>query len=199
MDNTTVKLEIEADFGCFTDPLSGASFRTYPFATFSALKQIAYAIADTHNAYAKPVLLRICNPVKYANYTFTYGGAYRKQGRGGFVGHSTVLVNPRYQVLYEVVSRNEEGGSPKAIGLLRQLLEYNIAEGRCKRTPFMGRGEFLAELCRAVARDGTSGRNYHGSENATDCLRGQIQWRIRSRLCRGEMRTWSGSLCLANF
>jgi hypothetical protein len=33
--------------------------------------------------------------------------------------------------------------SPKAVGLLRQLLEYNITEGRCKRTPFMGRGEFV--------------------------------------------------------
>ena len=143
MDSTTVKLEMEADFGCFTDPLSGASFRTYPFPTFSALKQIAYAIADAHNAYAKPMLLRICSPLKFANYTFTYAGAYRKQGRAGFVGHSTVLVNPRYQVLYEVVSRNEDGGSPKAVGVLRQLLEYNITEGRCKRTPFMGRGEFV--------------------------------------------------------
>jgi hypothetical protein len=53
------------------------------------------------------------------------------------------LVNPRYQVIYEVVSRNEDGGSPKAVGLLRQLLEHNIKEGRCKRTPFMGRGEFV--------------------------------------------------------
>ena len=143
MDSTTVKVEIEADFGCFTDPLSGASFRTYPFATSSALKQIAYAIADTHNAYAKPVLLRICSPVKYANYTFTYAGAYRRASKDAFMGHSTVLVNPRYQVLYEVVSRNEAGGSPNAAGLLRQLLEYNIKEGRCNRTPFMGRGEFV--------------------------------------------------------
>ena len=93
MDSTTVKVEIEADFGCFTDPLSGASFRTYPFATSSALKQIAYAIADTHNAYAKPLLLRICSPVKYANYTFTYAGAYRRASKDAFMGHSTVLVN----------------------------------------------------------------------------------------------------------
>jgi CRISPR-associated Cas5-like protein len=123
MDSTTVKLEIEADFGCFTDPLSGASFRTYPYPTFSALKQIAYAIADVHNACAKPVLLRICSPLKFANYTFTYAGAYRRQSKAAFIGHSTVLVNPRYQVLYEVVNRNEDGGSPKAVGLLRQLLE----------------------------------------------------------------------------
>jgi CRISPR-associated Cas5-like protein len=143
MESTTVKLEIESDFGCFTDPLSGASFRCYPFPTFSALQQIAYAIAHTHNAYARPVLLRICSPVRYANYTFTYAGPYRKQGASGFVGHSNVLVNPRYQVIYEVVSRNEGGGSPKAVGLLRQLLEHNIREGRCKRTPFMGRGEFV--------------------------------------------------------
>lgn len=143
MDSATVKLEIESDFGCFADPLSGASSRSYPFPTFSALKQIAYAIADAHNAYAKPVLLRICNPIRYANYTFTYGGPYRKQGASGFIGHTNVLVNPRYQVIYEVVSRNEDGGNPKAAGLLRQLLEHNIREGRCKRTIFMGRGEFM--------------------------------------------------------
>jgi len=152
-----VAIEVAGPAAMFTRPDTGSTPISYPVPTFSAAKGMFEAVLRRSHIYVRPACVEVCRPVRFERYVTNYGGPLRNPndiaGRNSFQFKATILIDVRYRIYAEVISKRSSRGTqrsglrtrrgrdwrPEFVELFRNRLE----RGQTFYTPCLGWKEFV--------------------------------------------------------
>jgi CRISPR-associated protein Cas5d len=150
-----VSFEIAGPAAIFSRPDTGSSPISYPAPTHSALKSMVEVLAYSTEAYFAPLMVEICSPIVYHNYTTNYGGPLKKSGTPNFQLHATVLENVCYKIYGYIGSYNPPTHRSNPQHKLQEVFMRRLQAGQFHSTPFLGWKEFTPSYFGPL-RDSTS-------------------------------------------
>jgi len=141
-----ITFELDGPLAMFTRADTGAVPISYPIPTPSALRGIVENIKRTKGAYFVPVKVQVCKPIRFANYSFNYGGPLRKSNLLGTTTSMQVKASVLHDVCYKVfgVIESTNGvGHGNTRHALQCMLHRRIQKGRCYQKTYFGWSEFF--------------------------------------------------------
>ena len=142
-----VALQIEAPMACWTNPLSGSLYDTFPVPTRSAMKAIMEKFVPNKDVWLKPYKCHVCRPVRTQSYVTNGFTPYRIASQFAndmpYTYRSSVLTDVCYQ-FFALVLAAEKGSQWRDKCRANQQIFYRRLRNGSPCAPiWMGRSEFV--------------------------------------------------------